>query len=295
MSAPPKATVDLKGVPETLLMTLYNRSVESQRGDPILRDEKAERLIERIDYDFTRFGEGRITHPIRATVFDGWVGDFLVHHPNATVVNLGVGLSTQSERIDNGRARFVDLDLPEVIAVRRRFFEDTDRHRMIAASALDEAWMDAIDPERPAFFVAAGLLMFFEPDDVRTLLGTLVERFPGAEMAFDVIPTRFSQRSLDGKAQIADFTLPPMPWGIDYHRVSELETWHPRLSVVDKRDYTQGFRRRWGLIGWLALIPPLRNLFMGTLIHVRFRAPDGQRRDRGVSLRADGLVRHDHS
>jgi len=265
--------IELEGVPETLLLTLYNRAVESQRPDPILRDEQAVRWVEQIDYDFSQFGDGSITHPIRAKVFDDWARAYLARHPDATVVNLGAGLSSMHIRIDNGTARFVDLDLPDAIAVRQRFVEEIDRHQMIAASALDPAWMEALDPGRPVFFVAGGLLMYFGPDNVRALLRTLADRFPGGEMVFDVIPTWFSRRSLNGKAQVANFTLPPMPWALDYPRVPELETWHPSIEVVEQRDYTQGFRERWGLIGCLARIPLLRNRRMATLVRIRFRTP----------------------
>ncbi|PEN07738.1 methyltransferase [Longimonas halophila] len=273
---PAKAPVELEGVPETLLLTLYNRAIESQRPDPILRDDLAVRMVEQIDYDFSQFGDGRITHPIRAKVFDDWARDILARHPDATIVNLGAGLSTMHARIDNGTARFVDLDLPEAIAVRRRFVEETDRHRMIAASALDPAWMDRIDSDHPVLFVAGGLLMYFEPDDVRRLLCTLADRFPRGAMAFDVIPTWFSQRSQKGAVGAGDYAFPPMPWALDYPRVPELETWHPRIEVVERRDYTQGFRGRWGLIGWLALMPPLRNRFMSTLVRIQFQANQQQ-------------------
>lgn len=37
------------------------------------------------------------------------------------------------------------------------------------------------------------------------------------------------------------------------------------------RDYTKGFRRRWGLTGLLTLLPPLRNRLQGTLVHMSFR------------------------
>jgi len=268
---PAKAPVELEGVPETLLLTLYNRAIESQRSDPILRDDLAVRWVEQIDYDFSQFGDGRITHPIRANVFDDWARDVLARHPNATIVNLGAGLSTMHARIDNGTARFVDLDLPEAIAVRRRFVEETDRHRMIAASALDLAWMDKIDPDPLVLFVAGGLLMYFEPDDVRRLLCTLADRFPGGEMVCDVIPTWLARRSRKGNVRAGNYAFPPMPWALDYPRVPELETWHPRIEVVERRDYTQGFRGRWGLIGWLALLPPLRNRF-GTLVRMQFQA-----------------------
>ena len=261
----------LEGVPETMLMTLYNRAVESQRTDSILRDEKAVRMVEQIDYDFSRFGEGRVAHPIRAKVMDDWVQAFLKPHPQGTVVNLGVGLGTQSSRLDNGQARWVDLDVPESIALRRRFFEETSRHHMIACSALDVEWMEMVDPERPTFFVAAGLLMFFQPEDVQRLLCTLAERFPGAAMAFDVTPEAFSKRSRKGKARLKGFEMPSMPWGLNYNRVGEIEDWHERIAVVDQRDMAVGYRRRWGLLGLLSALPFVRNRFMGTLVHVCFR------------------------
>ena len=262
----------LQGVPETMLMTLYNRAVESQRTDAILRDEKAVQIARQIDYDFSTFGEGRVSHPIRAKIMDGWVQDFLARHPAGTVVNLGVGLGTRSSRLDNGTARWVDLDLPESIALRRRFFEETNRHPMMARSALNFAWMDEVDPEQPTFFVAAGLLMFFAPEDVRGLLRTLAERFPGAEMTFDVTPESFAKRSLNGKARLKGFEMPPMPWGLNYNDVGVVEDWHERIAVVTRRDMAAGYRWRWGLVGLLSVLPFLRNRFMGTLVHLRFRS-----------------------
>jgi O-methyltransferase involved in polyketide biosynthesis len=49
--------VDLTGVPETLLWTLYHRAEEARRPDAVLRDPLAVELVERIDYPFAeRFG-----------------------------------------------------------------------------------------------------------------------------------------------------------------------------------------------------------------------------------------------
>jgi O-methyltransferase involved in polyketide biosynthesis len=44
-----KRTLDLSSVEETALLTLYNRAIESQSEAPILKDEKAEELMDRID------------------------------------------------------------------------------------------------------------------------------------------------------------------------------------------------------------------------------------------------------
>jgi O-methyltransferase involved in polyketide biosynthesis len=41
-------------VAETLLFPLYTRALEAKLPTPLVRDEKAVALVERIDYDFSR-------------------------------------------------------------------------------------------------------------------------------------------------------------------------------------------------------------------------------------------------
>jgi len=42
----------LSGVSETLLIPLYNRAMESQRSDALMKDEKAVALVTQMSYDF---------------------------------------------------------------------------------------------------------------------------------------------------------------------------------------------------------------------------------------------------
>jgi O-methyltransferase involved in polyketide biosynthesis len=44
--------VELGGVPETLLWTLYHRSIDARRPDAILADPRAVALVGEIDYPF---------------------------------------------------------------------------------------------------------------------------------------------------------------------------------------------------------------------------------------------------
>lgn len=48
------------------------------------------------------------------------------------MAEFGIGLNTRHERVDNGRARWYALDLPDVIGLRRNSFTDTLRRTMIA-------------------------------------------------------------------------------------------------------------------------------------------------------------------
>lgn len=44
--------IDLRGVSETLLVTLYMRAKDAKSNHPFLNDQKAAEIISRMDYDF---------------------------------------------------------------------------------------------------------------------------------------------------------------------------------------------------------------------------------------------------
>jgi len=183
----------LGAVQETLFIPLAARAIQSQRKHPVLRDPKAVELARSIDYDTAKYGQraGGLVTVLRTAIIDFWVRSFLAAHPAATVVELGTGLNTRFERVDNGQAHWFDLDLPDAIELRRTFFADTGRRRMIAASALDEGWLPAVARSRgPYFFVADGVLVYLPEDQVMAMLARIAERFPGALIALDTYPKR---------------------------------------------------------------------------------------------------------
>ena len=121
---------DLSGVPETLLITLYLRAMESQRPDALIRDKKAEELFQKIGdeglYDFNRMKslhlseENKLVIILRNREFDRCAREYLARRPDAVVVHIGCGLDTRFERVDNGQVEWYDLDLPDVIELHRR-------------------------------------------------------------------------------------------------------------------------------------------------------------------------------
>ncbi|RMI31534.1 class I SAM-dependent methyltransferase [Streptomyces triticirhizae] len=176
-------------VQETLLIPLYGRAVEHAGPDPALTDPRAVELVEAIDHDFARFdGLPSLTGAVlRTLLFDHWTRDFLDRHPTGTVVEVGTGLNTRFERTDNGRARWFDLDLPDVIALRRAFFADTPRRTTLAASVTEDGWLAEIAHHAggPHLFTAEAVLPFLDEAQVRDLLRRLSGRLPGALLALD--------------------------------------------------------------------------------------------------------------
>jgi O-methyltransferase involved in polyketide biosynthesis len=137
-------------------VALYARALESRRKRPILEDPKAVEIVDSIDWGFRRFGQRRRVAgcALRSALFDVWVRDFLRRHPEGTVVEIGAGLSTRFERLDNGRVHWYDLDLPDMVDVRRDFFSDSERRVTLPASVLDPDWIETVRRSpRPYFLV----------------------------------------------------------------------------------------------------------------------------------------------
>ena len=192
-----KHRVRLGAVQQTLFIPLAARAAETQRKHPVLRDPKAVEMVRSIDYEAAKYGRGAggFATVLRTAFIDFWVRSFLAAHPAATVVEIGTGLNTRFERVDNGQVHWFDLDLPDTIDLRRNFFADTQRRQMVAASFLDDGWLPAVaDSPGPYFFVADGVLVYLPEDQVRATLTRISSRFPGALIALDTYPKQTYDR-----------------------------------------------------------------------------------------------------
>jgi O-methyltransferase involved in polyketide biosynthesis len=154
-------------VSQTLLIPLWARAVEQLEPQPLVIDPVAAAMVEQVDHDWRqiRLSRGDLVQcVVRLREFDRFVRDFLQRHPAATVVHLGCGLDARFQRVDNGQVRWFDLDLQDVIAVRRELLPESDRNRYLAGSAFEPGWMaqlDGLDSE-PVLFVAEAVLPYFE-------------------------------------------------------------------------------------------------------------------------------------
>lgn len=178
---------ELGDVQETLLIPLYARACDAASSRPVLGDRRARELVDAIDYDFSGFRGPSLSGSVyRSSIFDGWAARFLRENPAGTVVELGTGLNTRFDRLDNGTLHWIDLDLPDSIALRRQFFSDRERYRMLAGSVLDNDWFDVIaDSPAPYLFLSEAVLIYLNGDQVRSALTNLAQRFPGSLIAFD--------------------------------------------------------------------------------------------------------------
>jgi O-methyltransferase involved in polyketide biosynthesis len=267
-----KIDARLGGVPETALWTLWNRARDAAGPRPLLRDERAVELMQRIDYDFgTRFGKPRIVHSIRSRFADELIAVFLRRRPDGAVVALGEGLETQFWRIDNGRVRWFSVDLPQSIAARRSLLPAHERIVAIEASAVGPEWLAKVPHDGPTFISAAGLFMYLDESQVVALLRAVVQAFSEGELFFDTIPAWFSRKTLKGWNLTPSYTVPPMPFALPLGSVPEFMAQVPGLHAVTVQTFAEPYPDRMRLLAWLSRVPALKNRVAPGLVHARFK------------------------
>lgn len=143
------AAAMLTGVSETALLTLNGRAHQAGLPDAIISDPMAIELRDSFDVDFDKFGRKGQEMALRSLAVDGCAIDYLARHPRATVVALAEGFQTSFWRLDkavpNSQFRWVSIDFPPVIELRKRLLPESERITHIGQSALDFSWMDRID------------------------------------------------------------------------------------------------------------------------------------------------------
>ena len=194
-----KTHIEKNTVQETLVIPLYGRKLCTEQFPVLFRDDRAIELIERIDYDFSpleakskslahRFGALEVA--MRETDLMIEAKDYLRTHPEATVVNLGCGLDQTAENCDNGHCKIVNIDLPDVIAVREQLLPGSERVKNLAADLNDVFWFDSIDTNKGVCFLAAGVFYYFKTEDIKKLFTSMARRFPGGRLVFDAAGKR---------------------------------------------------------------------------------------------------------
>ena len=245
-------------VSQTLLIPLWSRAVEQREAAPLVVDPIAASMVERIDFDWrkVRLSRGDLVQcVVRLREFDRFVRDFLTRHPDATVVHVGCGLDARFQRVDNGLVHWFDLDLPDVIALRRQLLPESDRDRYLSGSVFDPDWMTEVDrPEgQPLLFVAEAVLCYFEPEQVKGLVIELSRRFPGAELVTDMF-TAFAVR-IDNLHLLATHSKARLRWAVSDPRA--LEAWGHGIRLVESFSYFEDPEPRMGLPSWFARLPLL--------------------------------------
>ncbi|HBF35921.1 MAG TPA: class I SAM-dependent methyltransferase [Firmicutes bacterium] len=228
--------INLGAVQETLLLPLWGRALETQKNHPLLVDKVAVSIIRDLDYDFSQMAKN--VNPLsclswvaRSIYFDQEIKCFLDQYPEGTVVNIGCGLDTTFDRVDNGKVHWYDLDLPDVMDLRKRYIRETARREFIAASVMDAGWYSKIKDKQHVLLLIAGVIYYFEEKDVQKLFAALAREFGKVQVLLDYssktgvkIPNKKVIES-GGMSEKANLV-----WGIDH--LEDLEKWETPIKIL---------------------------------------------------------------
>lgn len=254
---------DLKDMPATYLAPLYWKAMESQRPDGMIKDKKAVELVTQKSLDFAGVRQIKMNELLQAMrlIFtremDRYARDFMSCHLHAVVVHIGCGLDSRFERVDNGSVEWYDMDLPEVIELRRRLISDErERYHLLACSVLEEQWLETMKEQSqyPILFLAETVFVYFTEAQVKSLVRNLCVHFPGAELVFDgwrPFEVWLGNRHLS-KSLYAGL----MQWGFWHGR--EIEGWGDGIRLLDEWNFFDQPEPRLSSYRWMV---PLFRLF----------------------------------
>jgi len=211
--------VPLSGAQATALASLRARSHDARNALSLLRDSHAVELADRLNLGPSVPVKTPREAPepcsaraavLRSVVIDAWVRECFAATPTGTVIELGAGFTTRCERLDDHRLRWLELDLPAVVELRRRFLAPNPRREHLAGSVTDTGWLDRVAASPPAYcFIFEAVLAYLPPEQVPGLLAHIVRRFPGASVILDV----------------------PRAWWHDRDPFAEIEAWNIGLML----------------------------------------------------------------
>ncbi len=265
--------VTLGNVQKTLFLPLWGRAHETLKEHPLLVDKTAVEIVKRVNYDLSAITNNmheitKFAWIVRSLLIDRVIRTFLHEHPRGTIVNVGCGLDTTFDRIDNGSCTWYDLDLPDVIELRKNFIYQTERRKFIASSFLDEPWLEEIRFSEGLLFMAAGVLYYFEESQIRSFFVKLADKFPGSEFACDVsspMGVRAANKMVIRASGLDERSF--LKWGVK--SVSDITGWDPRITLIKKYPYFKGMKNHLEpRFRFTALLSDV--LKIQYLIHVKF-------------------------
>jgi O-Methyltransferase involved in polyketide biosynthesis len=213
--------------------------------------ERIHRMILKDKYNKTL----SVSMSLRSRRFDRYAVAFILRNPQGSVINLGCGLDTRFERIDNGKINWFDIDYAEVIELRKRYIGETERHHLIADNILNHQWMKQISAKGPYLILAEGVFVYLTEKDVKDLLNKMHDVFGEAELVCEVTNKYWVDKMKSAYMQFkfkhqlgmtggASFT-----FGIPNSRY--FEQWNPQFRLIDEWTY---FDEKEPKMGWYNLL-----------------------------------------
>ena len=187
----------MDGVNKTLYIPLYGKAYVSNKG-VIIKDKKAEEIWAREGFALKGKAKSKwlaYYMAMRAAVYDEWLEKELLNSCDAVVLHIGCGMDSRVERVAGQNAGWYDIDFPEVIAERSKYYPEDDGYHMLAMDMREDTWKQHIEGNRDALIVLEGVSMYFAPEELIRLLSAFENHFTSVRILMDCYTERAAKIS----------------------------------------------------------------------------------------------------
>jgi O-methyltransferase involved in polyketide biosynthesis len=244
--------MDLSQVSRTAILLLICRAVESEKDKTLFDDPMAvlslDRLMSMASEKDKRWIISKkrmyagihvrdaIAGARKGKVFDNAAHRFIIDHPKCTVINLACGFDTRFWRIENENCTYIELDLPEVITLKKEILKDHLGYELIGCSVLNTSWIDQVTSNGNTGFLllAEGLFMWLPKPDATGLLQEIAARFDRSQLVLEMVPEKYTRGIWKSLFRVHS----RLEWGLDVAWLSgikhphDLEAYGNSLKVI---------------------------------------------------------------
>jgi O-methyltransferase involved in polyketide biosynthesis len=241
--------VNISDVSRTAILALLCRVVESEKRNPVFNDPMAVLCLERLLSISSEEEKNRImkwkskyaginirdakARALTAKSFDSITNQFIVNNPGCIVINLACGFDTRFWRIENEKCKYIELDLPEMIKLKKEILKDYLDYELIGCSVFDTSWIDKVTSNGNSgfLFLAEGLFYYLPKKDVIGIFQAMARRFIRSQLVLDMAPEIFTKGLMKWIISIESKV-----WDIDVSFVFGIDNPH------DIDSYANGFK-----------------------------------------------------
>ncbi len=169
----------MNSVNKTLYIPLYGKAYVSKKGI-ILDDKKAEEIWEAEGFSLKGKSKSKwlaYYMGARSAVFDEWLRRQMEEWREAVVIHIGCGMDSRIIRVGTQGHKWYDVDFPQVIEERKRYYTESTDYRMLAGDARDGKWLEAVTETQSAIVVMEGVSMYMTVGEMRDLMEALGVHF----------------------------------------------------------------------------------------------------------------------
>ena len=202
-------------VNKTLFIPLYGKAFVSKQNI-ILKDSDAERIWAEEGFKLRGKSKSKwlaYNMAMRARVFDDWTDSMLENNRDALVLHVGCGLDSRYRRIKQSYKLWLDCDLPDVIAVRRKYYEETENYRMVELDATNIPRIESLPDNQTAIVVLEGISMYLSNEQLHEFFRALQDKYETLHILMDIY-TEFGAKASKYKNPVNDVGVTKL-YGID--------------------------------------------------------------------------------